>query len=342
MLLAAYNGGMTAIKILFVGLALLLAGLAAAFLRFDLSKEELAAYWRPPSQFMELPGGANVHYRDQGNQDAPALVLVHGGLASLHTWEKWAAALGDDFRIISADLPAHGLTGPVPGDVYTRESMVAFLDELLSALEVERFVLAGNSMGGGVAALYAMTHPQKVAGLILLAPGGVNPGEDDTGREAVMIGKTTLPGQSGGLADEPLSWKEKLMLNVWNNWLVKKGLQSVVADKSIADDAMAKRYGDMIRSRGNRRAQLLLYRQYYANAGAEDLLPRVSEIQAPTLLLWGDQDTLVPREAMQKYSDALADGEWTVYENVGHIPMEEIPERSADDIRRFIQNKARF
>ena len=69
-----------------------------------------ATYANAESQFMDLPGGVRVHYRDEGNAAGPTLVLVHGFSASLHTWEPWVARLGGDYRIISLDLPGHGLT----------------------------------------------------------------------------------------------------------------------------------------------------------------------------------------------------------------------------------------
>jgi pimeloyl-ACP methyl ester carboxylesterase len=66
-----------------------------------------------------------VHVRDQGNTDGPAIVLLHGSNASLHTWEPWVAQLGDRFRIVTMDMPGHGLAGRTPGDDYSPMGMVA-------------------------------------------------------------------------------------------------------------------------------------------------------------------------------------------------------------------------
>src|SRR5579862_7618402 len=74
----------------------------------------VAKYARPPSEFMTLADGARIHFRDRGPKSAPAIVLVHGANASLFTWEPWAIRLSDAFRVVSIDLPGHGLTGEVP------------------------------------------------------------------------------------------------------------------------------------------------------------------------------------------------------------------------------------
>ena len=89
----------------------------AALLLFeaDFSTAQVdAKYANAASQFFTDSEGARIHYRDQGNPGGEPLVLVHGSNASLHTWEPWIATIGDRFRVITLDLPAHGLTGAVP------------------------------------------------------------------------------------------------------------------------------------------------------------------------------------------------------------------------------------
>lgn len=128
---------------------LALAVIVISVVQFDVPREQLVGkYATGASQFVTLPSGASAHVRDEGNPQGPVLVLIHGSNASLHTWEPWVAELDTTYRIISMDLPGHGLTGRVPGDDYSREGMATFLDELMSTLKVERFSVAGNSMGG--------------------------------------------------------------------------------------------------------------------------------------------------------------------------------------------------
>src|SRR5215469_3490298 len=109
-------------------------------------------YARPPSEFMTLPGGARIHLRDRGPKSAPALVLIHGSNASLFTWEPWAIRLSDAFRVISIDMPGHGLTGAVPSEEYSEQAMTEVVVRVAERLKLTRFAIGGNSMGGGVAA----------------------------------------------------------------------------------------------------------------------------------------------------------------------------------------------
>src|SRR6185503_9403206 len=118
--------------LLWIVVALAVAiGLAFAFLGDpEVPRETLMRkYGAAPSQFLELPGGATAHYRDQGNASGPVLVLLHGSNASLHTWEPWVKILGDEFRIVTVDLPGHGLTIAKNDESFTAESMAKFVDE---------------------------------------------------------------------------------------------------------------------------------------------------------------------------------------------------------------------
>ena len=131
-----------------------------------------AKYGRAPSQFVDLGGGLTVHLRDEGPRDAPVLVLLHGSNADLHTWDAWTRMLSGKFRIIRYDQIGHGLTGPNPAGGHSPAAMVDVLERLRTKLGLDRFALAGNSMGGGLAARYASTYPQHVAALILVDAGG--------------------------------------------------------------------------------------------------------------------------------------------------------------------------
>ena len=156
--------------------------IVVSIVRFDKSKDDLLpTYANSASQFINLPDGATAHVRDQGNMAGPALVLVHGSIASLHTWEPWVAILGMKYRVITMDMPGHGLTGAVPNNDYSRTGMVAFAHEVTQKLGLTRYAIGGNSMGGGVAAQYTETYPGEVSALILVDAAGIprkhQPGE---------------------------------------------------------------------------------------------------------------------------------------------------------------------
>ena len=129
----------------------------------DLPVEELKGRWAPPpSRFIEV-NGMQVHLRDEGPHDDPApIVLLHGTSASLHTWQGWAVALREQRRVIRFDLPGFGLTGPNRQNDYSTAADVLFVRAVMDKLGVQRFVLAGNSLGGLIAWTAAAQMPDRV------------------------------------------------------------------------------------------------------------------------------------------------------------------------------------
>jgi len=310
-------------KILGVAVTLIVVAVllfAAFFIRPDYTLEDVADYAAPPSAFMELPDGAKAHYRDQGNQDGMPIILIHGSNSSLHTWEPWAEELGDTYRIITVDMPGHGLTGAVPGDDYSRAGMVRFLDEVVSRLDLTRFALGGNSMGGGVSLAYALDHPEKVSHLVLVSSGGFPP---------------------AGTRDAPIAFRmastpvlRDIMPYMSSRSMVEEGLRNVIADDSLVTEEMVDRYAAMNRYQGNRAAMVQRFAGY--GAGQEYVHERLGEIGVPVLVLWGAQDFLIPVEIARKFDAGLSDSTLVIYEEAGHIAMEEVPEKSAGDVRAFL------
>ena len=137
--------------------------------RADIPFETLeAAYTAPSSQFLSLDSGYKTHYRIQGPDDAPAIVFVHGFSGSLHDWDPLIRALGNTHRLISVDLPGHGLTRGFDSDTISIDGYVDFLDEFVGRIGLERFSLVGYSMGGAAASGYALHHSEKVDRLVLI------------------------------------------------------------------------------------------------------------------------------------------------------------------------------
>ena len=123
---------------------LVLALIAALFLwgyAGDIPVNELRAkYANAESEFVDLGDGLIVHLRDEGPKDAPAIILLHGSNASLHTWQQWVDRLGKEYRIIRYDQPGHGLTGPHPKDDYSAGAFVDVVDRIATnrGLEIGR------------------------------------------------------------------------------------------------------------------------------------------------------------------------------------------------------------
>jgi pimeloyl-ACP methyl ester carboxylesterase len=307
-----------------VGVLVLLAlvVMAVAVVKFDKGKDELLPiYGQAPSQFITLENGAVAHVRDQGQADGPALVLVHGSNASLHTWEPWVGLLGDKYRIVTLDMPGHGLTGAVPGDDYSRDAMVAFTHEVVGQLGLTSYAIGGNSMGGGIAFQYAEDYPSEVTALILVDASGLPRKVDPDAKVPLGFRIARLPVIN------------KVFQFVAPRAMYEEGVRKVFVDQSKVTTGMIDRYYDLNLYDGNRRATGIRFALPY---GGSELADKAGEITVPTLIMWGDKDGLIPVEFAYEFEKLIPNTTLAIYENVGHIPMEEVPERSAADVDAFL------
>ena len=305
-----------------IGLAIVVAALAGALWYFwtpSIPRSVLEAkYATPPSQFVMLPDGARAHYRDRGPRDAQVLLLIHGSNASLFTWEPWTARLDDTFRVVAVDLPGHGLTGAVPNNDYSQEGMTAFVKEFADKIGLTQFTIAGNSMGGGIAARFAEEYPDRVTHLIIVDAGGMPVKQGDRVPLAFRLARMPVLNQ--------------ILLHITPRSLVKEGLNDAIVRKSIITDKMIDRYWDFARMEGTREATAERFRLPWDTYVAD----HISAIKAPTLILWGEEDHLIPVAAAKKFHAAIPGSKLIVYPGTGHIPMEEVADQSAADVRAFL------
>jgi pimeloyl-ACP methyl ester carboxylesterase len=298
---------------------LLLIALGFAWVREpDIPRATLEAkYANTSSQFVKLPDGARAHVRDRGPRDAFPLVLIHGSNASLLTWEPWVKRLSDTFRVITVDLPGHGLTGVVPNGDYSQDGMVRFMREMTGTLGLERFAMGGNSMGGRVAALFAADQPDRVTHLILVDAGG-------------LPAKVPAPiGLVLRLVRMPVL--NRVMRHITPRSIVVGALDEAVSHKDIITAEMVDSYWDFARMEGTRDATIAR-----ANIRSKAITDRMGNIKAPTLILWGEEDRVIPIDAAYEFHAAIPTSTLIVYPMTGHIPQEEVPDRSAADVRAFL------
>lgn len=289
--------------------------------RADIPYEQLEAkYGATDSQYVDLGQGVRMHYRVSGPRAAPVLLLVHGFSASTHTWDAWADLLDRSYRVVRVDLPGHGLTrAPTSyhGGVNAyRDTLQAFV----KSQSLGPFVLVGSSMGGNVAWRYALAHPENVAGLVLV---------DAAGWPDLRAGSAGLPVFQ--LLRNPVLGP--VIRDLDSSALTRQGLRAAFADPALANEEMVLRYTELSRAPGHRQ-QLIDNSLGYRNgdyASAEKL----AGIKAPTLILHGDRDLLVPLAAAQLFHGAIAGSQLVIYSGIGHLPQEEAPSRSAQDVSEF-------
>ena len=296
----------------------------------DIPRKELESkYATGSSKFLNLPDGARIHFRDEGKAESPVIVLLHGFNGSLFNFERLVPLLVNDFRLISIDLPGFGLTGAIPSANYTTESFMDTVTSLTNQLGIEKFLIAGNSMGGGVAWRYTLEHPAKVEGLILLASSGVGSKEDVKKFEE----RENNP---------PIVWKLmnstlfKKFLNYYTpKFFATEGLKRSVYDQKFADADHANQFHDLVLLQGSRNAILSMTmggrRQMY---GPESL----SKITSPTLVIHGEEDNIIGFERSSVFKENIDNAEIKIYPEIGHLPMYEDPVRTANDIIKFFQD----
>ncbi len=313
---------MKALALKLLGALLFLSAIAMWLSRApDWPVEALVARWAPPpSDFIDIEGQL-VHLRDVGPRDDPEpLVLVHGTAASLHTWEGWVKVLSTRHRVISFDLPGFGLTGPSISGDYRGDSYARFVLELMDRLKVQRFAIGGNSLGGEVAWRTALMAPQRVTRLILVDAIG----------PAVADGRLRL-----GSVVARIPWLDGLFASVLPRPLIVASLRRVYADPAKVTSELVDRYYELTLREGNRRALVQRLRQLRRGQDAA----RIRELKLPTLILWGGRDRLLPLSMAQRFHDDIAGSTLVVFGELGHVPQEEEPVRTAMQVKDFLERR---
>ena len=257
--------------------------------------------------------GARVRIRLEGPTGAPVVLLVHGFTHSLETWDAWAAALSENYRVIRYDLLGHGLTGPDPKKRYAPAERAEFVGDVMDALGVERAFVAGNSLGGLAAWRFAAAYPDRVAGLILISPGAF-----------------PLNGVSDEPAEIPAAMKAYLLTAPEAG--VRASAQIIYADDSKITDARIDVMRDMIRRRGNGEAMIASLEEFTL----PDPTALLATITAPTVVLWGEGDIVVPTAQGAQFVAALPGARLITYPGVGHAAQEEAPDETVRDAGAFI------
>jgi len=284
----------------------------------DKDRAHLEATYATRPEDLMMVAGVRLHVRDTGPRDARVLVMLHGLGSSLLTGQPWATVLERDYRVIRFDFPGSGLSAPDHGGDYRDARSLRVLAALLDTLHVERATLIGNSMGGRVAWSFAAQYPSRIERLVLISPDGF-----------------ASPGfEYGRAADVPITMS--LMRYVLPKPVLTMSLAPAYADPASMTDAVTTRYYDMMLAPGARAALLARMRQTVL----ADPVPMLRRIQVPTLLLWGEQDQMIPFSNATDYQRAIAHASLVPLPRLGHVPFEEDPWRLLVPLLDFLRRTA--
>jgi len=277
-------------------------------------EEVINKYTDQNSKYLNIDG-LKVHYKDEG--EGEVLVLLHGTFSSLHTFDSWVSILKKYYRVIRLDLPGFGITGPSIDNVYSISKFLDFIGNFLDLLNVNKYHLAGNSLGGWLAWELALKAKDKIGKLVLLNAAGYI--SDKNYPLPFVIAQTPV------------------LRNVFNyipKAVVRRFIRQVFNDQTVVTDELVERYYCLIQREGNLNAFISI-----ANSNLKQNTQSLNYLDVPVLIMWGDKDRWISPEHALFFKNDIPNSRVLIYKDVGHVPMEEIPEKSANDLIDFLVEK---
>lgn len=259
--------------------------------------------------------GQHVHVEQAGESEP--VVLLHGFGGSTYLWRQVTPRLAGRFRVLAIDLNGFGWTErPRTCEAYTLEGQAALVLGVLDALGIERAHLVGHSYGGGLAIWLAARHPERVRSLSLVA--------------------STLPTYATARRSRWAAWRPLVALFVRTRALregfVRRGLERAVADPAVVTDELVRAYLARLKVEGATRA----FQGLTAPTDGPRPEVRLEELRVPTLGAWGEQDRLLSVEDGARGVGRIPGSRFVRLAGVGHLPMEEAPDRLAAALAEFL------
>jgi pimeloyl-ACP methyl ester carboxylesterase len=261
------------------------------------------------SNFIEVDG-ATVHYQEFGDASDPTMLLIHGYTASTYVWHEVAPAIaGEGFHVVAMDLIGFGYSDKPASFDYSIASHARVVERFMNRLGIGRAAIVGSSYGGAVASTVALDYPERVEKLVL-----VDAVCNDEILSHPILKLAAIPGVGEFLAPFIIDSKRFL----------KRRMQNTVAPENhhlITED----------RIEAVRRPQTAAdaHHSFLATARAWDAC-RIQEdaqfIKQPTLIVWGEKDTVIPKNNGEKLFDSILNSRLVMFKNCGHVPQEEKPE----------------
>lgn len=288
----------------------------------------------PDGQFVEV-NGARVYYVERGSAGGEAVLLLHGFLGSTVDWTPTIDVLAEaGYHTIAFDRPPFGLSDKSTQLDYSLDAQADLTIGLMDALGLETAALVGHSAGGPVAANAALRYPDRVSRLALVAGAIGLSAEDGFANEA---GTDSAAGAFGMLAnlDPDSAAAQRLIRGFFNAAFAQRLLETAYYDPSKIDPTRIERS-----ARGTQipgwEGGLLAYAQAMASGIGESGLDTLREIEVPVLLLWGQEDAIVPVSVGERLREVFPNHTWMVYPQVGHMLMDEATETFNADLLDFL------
>jgi len=247
-----------------------------------------------------------AYLRNSEMNNGDTIVLVHGFGANKDNWTRIARELTDDFNVYAIDLPGHGESSKPLDLGYRLEEQVGHLDRILEALGINDMHMMGNSMGGGITALYAATYPDKIKTAVLFDPAGILDYENE------MVGMV-LAGDNPLIPGKPGDFERLMDFAMEEKPFVPWPILDVMEEKAIANQDVNKVIFAAIREVGF----------------TSDFRNTIKRIEVPVLIVWGKEDRILDYRNGEVFQHAIPGAQLEILGGIGHAPMIEAPEESA-------------
>ena len=264
--------------------------------------------------------GHTIFYTVRG--EGKPLLLIHGYGAGMWVWEKQIDVLSRSYRVYALDLIGHGFSDR-PKIPYTPETYIHFFRDFMDGVEIEKAVLIGNSMGGGIAWAMAILYPERVDRLILIdcvPPDVLHQVKNESFRALAVIKDIPI------LAYLAIAARGKHSLK----WVL---LECVSDIKRITPEVVNRQY-QLSKIKGT---TWVLYSTLRHAKEALNLKDQLSMIRQPTLFIWGEKDLIFPPHVGEVLHQAVAGSKFLRVEGSGHIPMWETPDEVNQAILDFLK-----
>jgi pimeloyl-ACP methyl ester carboxylesterase len=263
--------------------------------------------------------GTEINYVDIGSGPGEPVVFVHGLGGQWQNWLQNIPRLARERRVVALDLPGFGLS-PLPPHEITITRYARYVNALCEHLGLDRVELVGNSMGGYIAAEVAIQFPERVDRLALVSAAGITSASLDH-RPVLTLGR---------IATAIVTWtaarnRELAARRVWRHLsLLFVARHPSLLKPDFAYEAFFKGTGkpgflDALRA-------CLDY----------DFRDRLPEIRRPTLIIWGEQDSIIPVKDAHEFERLIPDSRKVVMRETGHIAMAERPSAFNDLLIDFL------
>ncbi|WP_415405826.1 alpha/beta fold hydrolase [Sulfurovum sp. CS9] len=260
-----------------------------------------------------LDFGEIVYLENDVKSDS-TLVFVHGFGGNKDTWDRLVKELDDKYHVIVIDLPGHGESVSKKTLGYTITDQAEWLHEFLKTKKVKDFYLLGHSMGGAIALRYAGNHINNVKTLILI---------DAMGMEQTKSDGVKLVEQSDKNPLYDVCTKERLETLLSYSMHKSPYVPELIKDVLLQEKC------------ARRDLEKILYEDIYKDVCCLNDIAK--NIHIPTLILWGEKDRMTHIDNATLFHDTIQGSHLVILKEIGHVPMLEDPERTADEVDKFIR-----